>query len=261
MIGRGLAFGFGYLVAIAACVSLNFAYRGAWLPFLLAIVLAYLFGTHPRLSRAPGSIAYVLTLGLFILAIWMLSAEPIPSPKIRPMAESLPTLFAFLGLICFLWFVVKNARAKPELSLFLPVALLLLIFAGVIANFSGGKGGADPMVNWASGFFGLSAEAAYIVIVAVRKGVHFFGYGLLAWMAYRLANPKFELRSAIIFGMTVALAFAIFDEVRQTSSAVRNGSAWDIGLDLAGAATVIGISVLRYRYQLKPNVHLPRSTE
>lgn len=117
---------------------------------------------------------------------------------------------------------------------------------GLIAYFSGGKGGADPMVRWFQDWFSMTADVAEIAVHYVRKTIHFTFYGALglsaAWVAVGQANSR---QRAMAFALAMGTIMAIADEYRQTLTPGRSGSPWDVALDLAGAATFAGIFLWR----------------
>ncbi len=93
---------------------------------------------------------------------------------------------------------------------------------------------------------GLSPQAAEVAHKILRKVGHFTAYGAFAWVAFRAvrgdrpASPRGAARA-----WTLALALASVDETLQLLSAERGGSAWDVALDAAGAATVLAVVVWR----------------
>ena len=94
-------------------------------------------------------------------------------------------------------------------------------------------------------WLGLTQAQAEILVITIRKIIHFTFYGLLAWNAYRIArtSPK---ASAVGFALAMALIFALYDESHQLLATDRSGSPWDVGLDMLGATTFLCVSVLRY---------------
>jgi VanZ family protein len=94
----------------------------------------------------------------------------------------------------------------------------------------------EPLVRrlWPSA----SPEAVYVLHVLVRKCGHLFEYGVVALLAYRAARagrrPRWSLRWAVA-AVTIASAFAVTDELRQSLTTTRTGTPGDVAVDVAGA--------------------------
>lgn len=149
----------------------------------------------------------------------------------------LVSVFALLGAVG-LW------QARRELRALWPLAAWgLLVFF-----FSGEAGGAGRMFRFATEVMGLSESAAEWAVQAVRKGVHVGYYGVLAALAWRSAWHRAPHRArAACFALVWALAHACLDELRQAASPGRTGTAWDVLLDMVGAALAVGIVAWRTR--------------
>jgi VanZ family protein len=81
-----------------------------------------------------------------------------------------------------------------------------------------------------------------------RKSAHFTVYGILAalWLRAFLRERVLPLPAAwLAFAITVA--WACVDELHQSTTASREGSAWDVGIDALGAAVVVICARLRWR--------------
>ncbi|MBZ0213551.1 MAG: VanZ family protein, partial [Nitrospirae bacterium] len=111
------------------------------------------------------------------------------------------------------------------------------------AHFSGGAGGASGMHQWIMATFGLDADSAWNAMVFLRKGMHFFGYGLLAQSARTLAS-RLALPWPVVLGLLWCFAHASLDEARQAGTLGRTGTAWDVLLNLSGAAFVMAVAEL-----------------
>ena len=70
----------------------------------------------------------------------------------------------------------------------------------------------------------------------IRKGTHFFTFGLIAIVMYAV-SPKWRFRKVIAAFLT--LLVAITDEVHQSLTAGRTASSQDVMLDMTGAITVL----------------------
>lgn len=114
-----------------------------------------------------------------------------------------------------------------------------------------------PIVRWL--LPDLSDEAVHHIVVSVRKSAHVVEYAVLAWLLWRAlrrspapATPLWQWSRA---GLVLALAalWAATDELHQVLVPSRQGSAWDVLLDTAGAALgllcVWGVCRLRERWQ------------
>lgn len=140
--------------------------------------------------------------------------------------------------------VLGSERVRKAVPWFILAGALGL----AIAYLSGSRGGPDPMRNWFIEHLNLSYEMAYEVTHYVRKTIHFVFYGSLAWTTMRAASAAGSTVSlAVAFGAGWALSHAIFDEWRQSFLRGRSGSIWDVGLDLLGMATFLGLAWLNMR--------------
>ncbi len=83
----------------------------------------------------------------------------------------------------------------------------------------------------------------------VRKAAHVTEYAVLAMLAFRAWWLSFETTLARIAALSLALVFAVaaVDEARQSFSAARTGTAWDVALDLAGGAVALVVLLLVQR--------------
>jgi len=103
-----------------------------------------------------------------------------------------------------------------------------------------------PIVRWLVP--GISDEAVGRVVFGVRKTAHVTEYALLAALCWRARRQpvRGDFRpwrwTDATFALAVAAVFAASDEWHQTFVPSRQGSAWDVLLDSAGAA--LGLIVL-----------------
>lgn len=123
-----------------------------------------------------------------------------------------------------------------------PVALCVAI-GWATAHFSGATGGASGMHEWLIRAFGLDAETAWNAMVLLRKGMHFFGYGLLAQSARAIAS-RLDLTRPVALGLLWCLAHAAVDEARQAGTPGRTGTLWDVVLNLSGAVFAMAVAEL-----------------
>jgi VanZ family protein len=217
-------------ILIAAAVLASLAMPAVWLPaaagFAFLLLLYSLPALHPPL-RGLTSLAFAPG----VLAFWSASQG----------ADRIAALFGTVAVTAAL---VAAGLALRRRQRFMVPLLTVVGSAWLVAYFSGGAGGADPMVDLLRTLFGLSREAAEFATVVLRKGIHFVFYGTVASLAWSAAvGARASARTAVGFGLAIALTLAAFDEGRQTSVPGRTGSASDVVLDLAGAATFIAISI------------------
>jgi VanZ family protein len=112
------------------------------------------------------------------------------------------------------------------------------------------------MVDWVMRVLGLDHSSAETLIVVGRKITHFCFYGFVALIGMRLALKNgAATKFAIFSGLFAALAFATFDESRQSTEPDRGGSAWDVALDMSGAATTLAVAcaIARREKAIGPN--------
>ena len=124
----------------------------------------------------------------------------------------------------------------------------------LIAFFSGGKGGSDPMIAFLREHFSLTPEQAEVAVKIIRKSIHFVFYGLLGFFASCGARrSEAERRNAFAFGVSYVLAHAVFDESRQHFTPGRSGAFSDVLLDLSGAiAFSLPLILKRTKFDDKP---------
>lgn len=181
------------------------------------LIVAWLACLVLLLVRTPG--AAPLLAGGVTLA-WA-SSWPEPAAPI----EQAPAMVAM---------ALGAARAGVrEWSRYIPLLLGLML----VATFSGGRGGPDPMVARLMEWFPVPFEVAKTLVVLARKSLHVLFYGFLAWAAARWwlgATPEGCRTKAACFGIAMGLVAACTDEGRQSLTAGRGGFVGDVFLDLAG---------------------------
>lgn len=143
---------------------------------------------------------------------------------------------ALIGLL-----VLVGARLMPG-------AGAALLTAALVGYFSGGPGGPGWMTEFVARIFSIDEATAQTVVVGVRKGVHYAFYGAVAWSVASLADRLsvsgwHRVGCALLWTLGLAAA----DELRQFGTPGRTGSALDVALDMAGAATALLIRERRAR--------------
>lgn len=98
-----------------------------------------------------------------------------------------------------------------------------------------------PLLQWLMP--GISDATSDLLQFAIRKAAHVTEYAVLAFFAFRgfIASGWRALPQAAVAAFVLAVVFAAGDETRQSLSATRLGSVWDVALDALGAGTAIGL--------------------
>ena len=79
----------------------------------------------------------------------------------------------------------------------------------------------------------------------VRKALHFSEYALLAALWWRALRTRLDPRAALVWAFSIAVAYAVTDEIHQTFVDTRVGTPVDVLIDLAGAAAAIALIARR----------------
>lgn len=90
------------------------------------------------------------------------------------------------------------------------------------------------VIYWFSAQPDLGTGLGLIDLIA-RKLVHAFEYGLLCFLWWRALRTVLPFRRALAGAVVIAIAYAITDELHQTTVAGRNGSPVDVLIDSLGA--------------------------
>jgi VanZ family protein len=128
--------------------------------------------------------------------------------------------------------------------LFVRYWLPLILWAAVILSASSGGFSSANSGRWLRLLFG--GEVPDLVHFAIRKAAHVVEYAILAALGWRAlsrtgAAPR-SATTAAAGALGIALLIAVTDETLQSLSPLRTGSAWDVMLDLSGAALAVGIA-------------------
>jgi VanZ family protein len=96
-----------------------------------------------------------------------------------------------------------------------------------------------------------STADMFVLLTVVRKSMHVAVYGLLALLILRALWMGSVDSLLLSLGLTALLVttMALADETRQSFSAVRTGSGWDVMLDLIGAAGVAALLTLQAKHR------------
>lgn len=241
-VAAALAFAAGFSSLFLALAALSSVTRAPWLVPALALALTWLVSQlradDGRFRDAWLLLFYGSAFGLCFLA--SLSDAPQSARVTDALAIVKFTLIACL--VVALPGHVLSWLGRPSfgwLHLGLGMGLAVAFFSGSV----GGTGG-GAWERWLVDTLGVSADAAAVLVIAIRKTVHFLFYGFLGLAFFRAArSERMATRGAIWFGLLAAALFAAFDEGRQTVLPDRTGSVLDFGIDLAGAAVLIALSL------------------
>lgn len=110
----------------------------------------------------------------------------------------------------------------------------------------------DVRINYSIYHFHAKQQPFLFLEFALRKAAHMFVYGVFAALAY-VAVPPYRRaggwKAFAILAFTGAVA--LLDEWNQSSGAGRTSSAYDVGIDLAGAA--LGLLAVILASRSKPS--------
>jgi VanZ family protein len=130
----------------------------------------------------------------------------------------------------------------PFLARWLPV----LLWSAVIITASDEAFSGATTQRWLDSLLGRPIPHA--VNVGIRKLAHLLEYAILAALAWRAAT-----RARVELAMLIAVTVAALDEYRQSLSAARTGSAWDVAIDLTGAVFgLLAAHVIARRFASRP---------
>lgn len=255
LILASLAFAAGFALLFLAQFVLSPVSRSVWLVPGLILVVVMLLGALPSYRAAESRLAVFFGYGsVFGLAhLFSLPAPPIGSAAERISVAAVPMLMvAFALALAFYIGSWRSHRSSAWLTAGFVLGLLVAYFSGI----SGGTGG-GAWERWLMNVLGLGAGAAEIIVVALRKTVHFTFYGILATAFFRAARAeKVVYSEAALFAVLLAAAFAGFDELRQTMTAGRTGSLLDFFIDMAGA--MVFVAIVRRRSQEKSSIRIAK---
>jgi VanZ family protein len=126
------------------------------------------------------------------------------------------------------------------------LAVILLFSSDAFSTSSTGSV-LRPILRWL--FPDWSSREIWRLHFAIRKLAHVAVYGVLALLALRALRLSLAASARRHAGLALALVLgaAVADEFRQSLTQARTGSAADIGYDLAGGATALGLAALARR--------------
>lgn len=158
------------------------------------------------------------------------------------MSRSL-TLLALFALVCSETVVsTEKSRSKRDIHGFTRWLFVACAFATLIAGLSNSSGSPGHLHEQLAAWLHITPDQAWYLVVGVRKTIHFSAYGLATLAAYRWSTANGA--PGLWRGIAFTLPLACFDEFRQHFAAGREGSPWDVALDMAGAVTFLFIAWL-----------------
>ena len=146
------------------------------------------------------------------------------------------------------------SRIRNFAKYWLPTLLWMLLIFGASSDTLSAERSSRiiaPLVRWLCP--NLPAAQVEQIVFAVRKGAHFVEYSVLAILLWHaLWKPRWGDQrpwSWPVAGfVTVLVAFyAASDEIHQAFVPSRQGSPWDVLLDMTGAVTGLLLAALAYQ--------------
>jgi len=238
-LGWVVGFALTFSVAVLLLLIYSFDQPSLWLPVAFGAAFFGLLSFTPRLTLEM-RIGLATLFGAGSCILWMVSGGSATQSRLPVMElafENLLGLMGLIGLIIAAGAISRTGRkSRPVVG---PIAGLM-IAGWLISYFSSSHGGAAPLINWLMQTFGWDQQTAENIDLVIRKTIHFSFYGLVATTAFLTPIKNGSLRSiGIIAALLTTLAYSSFDEFRQSSQPNRNGSAWDVALDMSGGSAAL----------------------
>lgn len=106
-----------------------------------------------------------------------------------------------------------------------------------------------PVFLWAGVIFLFSSQSSLphaqdnLLDVIVRKTAHFLEFGILSWLILRALRTAGSLTpKLLLYSLTLAVLYAVFDEVHQSMVPQRTPSPVDVGIDASGVIAGLMVS-------------------
>ncbi|CAN5561564.1 hypothetical protein BH11ARM1_BH11ARM1_06260 [soil metagenome] len=228
------ALGFGF--ALGALIVLDVFFNHAWLPVGLGTAYCVLLAWSAWRPNPKFLFAHCVTFLSATVALWMYSSVG-RKLLINPVLKLAVTTLAGIAMISLVVSVVGYFLLDRKDRKSAAWCMVLLLAGCIIAYLSSSAGGPGAMDMFFRRHFGMTPGQAELAVHYVRKTIHFTFYGSVGFAASRAALAGAATRrTSVIFGLLFVFSLATFDELRQVYSNNRTGSAWDVGLDLAGAS-------------------------
>jgi VanZ family protein len=107
----------------------------------------------------------------------------------------------------------------------------------------------QPLIDWL--LAGLDLATRIQLHAYTRKSAHFIEYAILALLSFRaamLSAERHRIGTACWVSIFFVATLAAADEIRQSYSAVRTGSPYDVLIDVAGGAVgLLGVLLITRR--------------
>ena len=103
------------------------------------------------------------------------------------------------------------------------------------------RGWLDPDISW---------RTIVRIRFYIRKAAHLTEYAILAMLAFRALRLSLDVSAPRLIGLALSLVIAVaaLDELRQSFLATRTGSLRDVAIDFTGGALGVGLIVVLHRW-------------
>lgn len=104
-----------------------------------------------------------------------------------------------------------------------------------------------PLLVWMGAIYALSAQPSLPKApdpwwdLLLKKGAHMAAYAVLMVLWWRVLALRCPTRLALGLAALLSALYAVSDEVHQVYVPGRNGSAWDVGIDVCGVLVAAGV--------------------
>lgn len=248
---RSIALVVGLSLGVVVLYYANRSFDSIWIPFafITAIFLQLRSSCYLAKHGLVSPLAITFTIGVMIG--WF-STSGIPPKRMDFMFWPCLVLFLpFAGALRHTFLVTARVSMTSRRAAWW--TWMSLFMAGIISVASSSVAGADGMVVWTKTVLHLEPSTAETVVHYIRKTIHFSYYGLVGLTAAiatlfgglnngELDPSKTKHESVIEAwqrGLLFALTVASFDELRQSTQPGRNGSIFDVVLDMSGAVVFV----------------------
>ena len=190
--------------------------------------------------REKNNAGAIVLLWLAPLALLWLLSERREGREVSQISVIIEILLAGVGTS---FLVSKGGLKTEDLRFFIAVFL-----TWAVAYLSGSTGGADRMHPYFT-FLGMTMDQIIRLVIWIRKFIHLSFYGSVTWLfaTYiwnKIPNKKVLLGFCVAFPLWIASC----DEFRQSFMPNRQGSVYDVMLDMSAASVVIiGLFLLEKR--------------
>lgn len=208
-----------------------------WMPLALLGALAVVLLASGASFRSLALSWVAMACGGLLL--WTLSQ---PHAPMAPGWIGALVVLAAGALAPEAFLIAKSFRSSPESRAFAWAALLVFL-VWMVAFFSSPSGSSGGMIRLAMRLFSVARPEAEMIVLVVRKTIHFTFYGTMAATALRwFLALEVKRQRAFLCAILFALAVASFDEGRQSLFPDRTSSARDVLLDVAGATCFLAVA-------------------